>query len=95
MEDFQNNERYTKHIGKVLEGRYQLTDVIGEGSSAVVFRADDLRTGRPVAVKVLKPEHSKDIKAVKRFENECKAVSMLSHNAIVRVVDISVSDTSI
>lgn len=94
MEEFQNNERYTKHIGKVLEGRYQLTDVIGEGSSAVVFRADDLRTGRPVAVKVLKPEHSKDIKAVKRFENECKAVSMLSHNAIVRVVDISISDSS-
>ncbi len=92
--DYQSNERYGKHIGRILDNRYKLVKVHGEGSSAVVFKADDLRTGRPVAVKVLKPEHSADIKAVKRFENECKVISMLSHNGIVRVVDISVSDTS-
>lgn len=88
--DYQSNEKYAKNIGRILDNRYTLMKVIGEGSSAVVFQADDMRTGRPVAVKILKPEHSSDIKAVKRFENECKVISMLSHSSIVRVVDVSV-----
>lgn len=88
--DYQNNEKYAKNIGRIVDNRYTLVKVIGEGSSAVVFQADDMRTGRPVAVKILKPEYSSDIKAVKRFENECKVISMLSHPSIVRVVDVSV-----
>jgi len=91
--DYQNNEKYAKNIGRILDNRYTLEKVIGEGSSAVVFQADDMRTGRPVAVKILKPEHSSDIKAVKRFENECKVISMLSHPSIVRVVDVSVTNS--
>lgn len=92
--DYQNKEQYAKYIGRILDSRYKLVKVIGEGSSAVVFKADDLRTGRPVAVKVLKPEHAKDVKAVKRFENECKVISMLSHDSIVRVVDVSIGNHS-
>ncbi len=92
--DYKNNEQYRKYEGRILDSRYKLVKCIGEGSSAVVFRADDLRTGRPVAVKVLKPEHAKDVKAVKRFENECKVISMLSHDAIVRVVDVSIGNYS-
>lgn len=91
--DHQENNKYEKYIGRILDNRYTLAEVIGEGSSAVVFRADDMRTERPVAVKILKPEHSSDIKAIKRFENECKVISMLSHSSIVRVVDISVSNS--
>ena len=91
--DYQSNEKYAKNIGRILDNRYTLMKVIGEGSSAVVFQADDMRTGRPVAVKILKPEHSSDIKAVKRFENECKVISMLSHSSIVRVVDVSVNNS--
>ncbi len=91
---YHNNEQYQKYIGRILDSRYKLMRCIGEGSSAVVFKADDLRTGRPVAVKVMKPEHAKDVKAVKRFENECKVISMLSHDAIVRVVDVSIGTYS-
>ena len=82
--------KYDKYIGRVLDSRYELVKCIGEGSSAVVFKADDLRTGRPVAVKVLKPEQAKDVKAVKRFENECKVISMLDHPAVVKVVEVSI-----
>ncbi len=87
---YNNSEQYDKYIGRVLDARYKLVKCIGEGSSAVVFKADDIRTGRPVAVKVLKPEHAKDVKSVKSFENECKVISMLSHDSIVRVVDVSI-----
>ena len=51
--DYQSNEKYAKNIGRILDNRYTLMKVIGEGSSAVVFQADDMRTGRPVAVKIL------------------------------------------
>jgi serine/threonine-protein kinase len=83
-------EKYDKYIGRVLDSRYELVKCIGEGSSAVVFKADDLRTGRPVAVKVLKPEQAKDVKAVKSFENECKVISMLDHPSVVKVVEVSI-----
>ncbi len=92
--NLKNSEKYDKYIGKILDTRYKLVKYIGEGSSAVVFKADDLRTGRPVAVKVLKPEHAKDVKSVKRFENECRVISMLSDDNIVRMVEVSIGTYS-
>ena len=55
-------QKYDKYIGRVLDSRYELVKCIGEGSSAVVFKADDLRTGRPVAVKLTQYELEKMFK---------------------------------
>ncbi len=57
---------------------------------AVVFEATDIIMNRTVAVKMLKEEMSDDAEAIKRFINESKAVSMLSHPNIVKIFDISV-----
>ena len=68
----------------VLGGRYRLGPVIGQGGSADVFRADDLATGRLVAVKVLRAATPTDLR---RFELEAETLSSLDHAAIVRMCD--------
>ena len=74
-----------KYIGKLLDGRYEILEVIGVGGMAVVYRAMDHRLNRLVAVKILKDEISADSQSVKRFINESKAVAMLSHQNIVNI----------
>ena len=83
----ENLERY---VGKLLDRRYRIRRVIGVGGMAVVFEATDLVMNRTVAVKMLKDDMSDNEVAVKRFINESKAVSMLSHPNIVKIFDVSV-----
>ena len=79
-----------KCIGQVLDNRYKIVKILGKGGMAVVFEAMDLVMKRTVALKVLKDDVSKDPQAVKRFINESKAISMLSHPNIVSIYDISI-----
>lgn len=81
-----------KYIGKKLEGRYEILEVIGFGGMAVVYKANDILEKREVAVKILKDEflESEDFK--RRFRNESKAISLLSNDAIVKVLDVNFSD---
>lgn len=83
-------ELFDKYIGQVIDKRYRLTKIIGSGGMAVVFEAQDLIMKRTVALKLLKDEVANDPQAVKRFINESKAVSMLSHPNIVSIYDVSV-----
>lgn len=83
-------ENIDRYIGKLLDRRYRIRRVIGVGGMAMVFEATDLVMNRIVAVKMLKDELSHDEVAVKRFINESKAVSMLSHPNIVKIFDVSV-----
>ncbi len=85
-------ELYEKYVGLVFDNRYRIEKVIGIGGMAVVFKATDLLMRRTVAVKILKDEISGDEQSVKRFANEVRAVSMLSHQNIVNIYDISVRD---
>lgn len=85
MEDFKS------FIGQILNSRYRLIRVIGSGGMAVVFEANDLMMRRKVAIKILRDEVARDPQAVRRFVNESKAVTMLSHPNIVTVYDINVS----
>jgi len=87
-----NNKNYTDLIGTVLNERYKLTDLCGIGGMAVVFRAEDLQTGKEVAIKILNDDNSSDEKAVRRFVNESKAVAMLSHENIVNIYDVTFDD---
>ncbi len=85
-------DNFEKYVGQILDKRYKLNKVIGIGGMAVVFEAQDLVLKRAVAVKMIKDEIARDAQTVKRFINESKAVSMLSHPNIVSIYDVSVRD---
>ncbi len=83
---------FEKYVGQVFDNRYKITKILGVGGMAVVFEAFDTKLNRIVAVKMLKDEIANDSQSVKRFINESKAVSMLSHPNIVSIYDVSVKD---
>ncbi|NLT39648.1 MAG: Stk1 family PASTA domain-containing Ser/Thr kinase [Clostridiales bacterium] len=80
-----------KYIGKLLDNRYEILEVIGSGGMAVVYKARCHRLNRLVAVKILKDEFSQDADFRNRFHAESQAVAMLSHPNIVSVYDVSKS----
>ena len=79
-------------IGKRLDGRYSIESLVGVGGMAHVYRGTDVKTGNQIAVKVLKDEFLDNEELVRRFKNESKAISILSHPNIVKVYDVSVTD---
>ncbi len=81
-----------KYIGRYLDNRYEILEVIGTGGMAVVYKARCHRLNRLVAIKILKDEYSKDDEFRRRFHAEGQAVAMLSHPNIVSVYDVSTSD---
>lgn len=80
------------YIGKMLDERYEILEVIGEGGMAVVYRALDHRLNRYVAVKIMRDEMAADEEFRRRFCTESHAVAMLSHPNIVAVYDVSHND---
>ncbi len=81
-----------KTIGTMLDDRYEILEMIGEGGMAIVFRALDHRLNRYVAVKLMREEMAKDEEFRRRFCAESHAVAMLSNPNIVSVYDVSHSD---
>lgn len=79
-------------IGKKLDGRYLLEELVGVGGMANVYKGVDLKNQRVVAVKVLREEFLENPELVYRFKNESKAISILDHPGIVKVFDVSVTD---
>ena len=79
-------------IGKKLDGRYEIESFIGGGGMANIYKAKDLLNKNYVAVKILRDEFLANDDFVRRFKNESKAISILSHPNIVKVFDVSVSD---
>ena len=73
---------------KILANRYRLTEQIGMGGMAIVYRAIDLRTGHNVAVKVLRPEYNEDREFISRFQREAEAASKMTHHNIVNLLDV-------
>ena len=78
-----------RYIGKTLDNRYEILEVIGTGGMAVVFKAKCHRLNRLVAVKMLKKDLSEDAEFRRRFHDESQAVAMLSHPNIMAVYDVS------
>ncbi|MEG0750547.1 MAG: Stk1 family PASTA domain-containing Ser/Thr kinase [Oscillospiraceae bacterium] len=80
------------YIGKKLDGRYELLELIGVGGMANVYKARDNLEDRIVAVKILREEFLDNEELVRRFKNESKAIGLLSHPNIVKVFDVNFSD---
>lgn len=81
-----------KYVGKRLDGRYELQELIGVGGMATVYKAYDTIDDKIVAVKILKEEFLGNDDFIRRFKNESKAIAVLSHPNIVKVFDVSFGD---
>ena len=80
------------NIGKKLDGRYELLELIGVGGMADIYRARDIVEDRIVAVKILKTEFAGSEEFLRRFRNESKAIALLSHPNIVKIYDVGFTD---
>ena len=78
-----------RYIGRLLDNRYEILEVLGTGGMAVVYKARCHRLNRLVAIKILKDDYTQDEEFRRRFEAESQAVAMLSHPNIVSVYDVS------
>ena len=81
-----------QYIGKLLDNRYEILELIGVGGMAKVYKARCHRLNRLVAVKILRDDLAHDEDLRRRFNAESQAVAMLSHPNIVAVYDVSRSD---
>ncbi|HUH06021.1 MAG TPA: serine/threonine-protein kinase [Kofleriaceae bacterium] len=77
-------------IDRVLADRYRVGALLGQGGMGAVLAADDLRTGRPVAIKTLLPEWAESAEARQRFEREAHTTSFLRHPNVVEVFELGV-----
>ena len=75
-------------IGRVLSNRYVVEDGIGSGGMGVVYRAWDTKQKQMVAIKVLRSELEQDKEFIRRFAREAEAAAKMSHENIVKVIDV-------
>ncbi|MDE5771541.1 MAG: Stk1 family PASTA domain-containing Ser/Thr kinase [Ruminococcus sp.] len=81
-----------KYIGKKLDGRYEITELIGVGGMAEVYKGVDVMDHKDVAIKILKKEYAENEDFLRRFRNESKAIAVLSHPNIVKIYDVGFSE---
>ena len=77
------------YIGKLLDNRYEILELVGTGGMARVYKARCHRLNRLVAIKILREDLAQDAEFRRRFHDESQAVAMLSHPNIVAVYDVS------
>jgi serine/threonine-protein kinase len=84
---FQGNQLFRGKAAELVLGPYILLDRLGEGGMGEVYRARNSRTGRVVAVKLIRPERLNSGDAVRRFEREVRAAAQLDHPNVVHALD--------
>lgn len=75
-------------IGQIIEDRYKITGLLGEGGMAQVYKAKDLITDKDIAIKIIKEETMKNPLNLTRFEREARAAASLKHQNIVQVYNL-------
>ena len=71
---------------------YKVDELLGRGGMGVVYRAQDLKLNRPVALKMLKTDLTADPDKLKRFLQEARAAAAITHPSIAQVYDINTVD---
>lgn len=79
-------------VGKVLNDRYEILEIVGSGGMATVYKAECKLLNRYVAVKVLKDSLRYDLDLKEKFNKEAQAAAKLSHNNIVSIFDVGEID---
>ena len=79
-------------VGQTIAGVYHVEDEIASGGMGVVYRAEDLRLQRNVAIKVMHTHVAQDVRVLQRFDREAKATASLNHPNIIQVFDVGVHD---
>lgn len=90
--DFDDDEEadgpYSALIGKTIDGKYLIQNVLGEGGMAVVYKANHVQMERTVVIKVMQGWLLSNKNSIERFERECKLTAKLNHPNIVSVYDV-------
>jgi len=84
----QTQRRRSKMTGAIFHNRYEILEVLGNGSTAIVYKARDLVLNRLVTIKILREQYASDDAFVRRFKREAQAVACLSHPNIVSIYDV-------
>jgi eukaryotic-like serine/threonine-protein kinase len=79
-------------IGRTLQGKYRLEELLGSGGMCHVYRATHTRMGKQVAVKILKPHFAADPAIGRRFEQEARAASRIHHPNAINVMDYGIGE---
>ncbi|WP_168210464.1 serine/threonine-protein kinase [Persicimonas caeni] len=82
-------------VGDVLEGRYEIRQVLATGGMGVILRAKHLRMGREVAIKILHPHIAQEDHVVARFEREVRLAQMLNHPNTIRLYDFGEAENGL
>lgn len=85
--DTRPNDAPQALVGRVLEGRYRLDQVLSSGGMGIIYVASQLSVGRKIAVKILRPTLSDELDLKHRFSQEVEVVASLSHPNIVSLID--------
>src|SRR5919112_2578203 len=81
-----------RFIGEVLDGKYRLESLLGQGGMGAVFLATHLGTDRAVALKLIAPKFMRNEEFVERFQREARAAGRLRHPNVVDVTDFGFAD---
>jgi serine/threonine-protein kinase len=81
----------TDYSGQVLDGKYQLTTMLGKGGMGTVYRGKHVVIGKQVAVKFLHAEFAGSEEVVKRFYREAQAAAAIGHEGIIDVMDVGIA----
>ncbi len=94
MEKRDRQQEAAAHVGTMVDGKYDLSQLIAVGGVGAVYRARHRFTGRQVALKLLRDQFTKDHVMAERFLREAKAAAAIGHPCIIDVVDAGVDDVA-